>query len=83
MVNKGEIIMFEKIKSALAEQLGIEEDQIKMESNLVEDLNADSLDLVQLLMVMESDYGMTFTDDQIRQIKTIADIIKFMEEEKK
>ncbi|MFA6866727.1 MAG: acyl carrier protein [Clostridia bacterium] len=75
--------MFEKIKSALAEQLGIEEDQIKMESNLVEDLNADSLDLVQLLMVMESDYGMTFTDDQIRQIKTIADIIKFMEEEKK
>lgn len=75
--------MFEKIRAALAEQLGIEEKEIKMESRLVEDLNADSLDLVQLLMLMENEYGITFSDEEIVKIKTIEDIVKFMEEEKK
>lgn len=74
--------MFEKIKAALAEQLGIDEKAITLESNLVDDLNADSLDLVQLLMVLESDYGITFSDDEIVKIKTVSDIIKYVEEEK-
>lgn len=71
--------MFEKVKKILAEQLMIEEDTITMESDMVSDLGADSLDLVQLLIIMEKEYKITFTDEEIKSIKTVADVVGHIE----
>lgn len=71
--------MFEKVKKILAEQLMIEEDTITMESDMVSDLGADSLDLVQLLIIMEKEYNITFTDEEIKSIKTVADVVGHIE----
>lgn len=74
------IMIFEKVKSIVAEQLGIEEDTIKMESNIIEDLGADSLDIVEMLMTLEEEYGVSIPDEKIGQVKTIAEIVELLEE---
>ena len=71
--------MFEKVKSILAEQLGIKEDKVKPESKIVEDLGADSLDVVELLMTMEDDFGVSVSDEEAVNLKTVADIVKMLE----
>ncbi|NCA93201.1 acyl carrier protein [bacterium] len=72
-------MVFEKIKSLLAEQLCIEESDIKEDSDLVADLGADSLDMVQLLIAMEKEFGTTFSDDDLKNVKTVQDVIDFVE----
>ena len=71
--------MFEKVKSILADQLGLKEDKIKPESRIVEDLGADSLDVVELLMTMEDDFGVSVSDEEAVNLKTVADIVKMLE----
>ena len=71
--------MFENVKSILAEQLGLKADKIKPESKIVEDLGADSLDVVELLMTMEDDFGVTVTDEEAVNLKTVSDIVKMLE----
>ncbi len=70
---------FEKIKSLLADQLCIDESMIKPTSDLVFDLGADSLDMVQLLIAMEKEFGTTFSDDDLKNVKTVQDVINFVE----
>ena len=65
--------MFEKVKSILAEQLNVKADKIKLESKIVEDLGADSLDVVELLMTMEDDFGIAVSDEEAVQLKTVQD----------
>ncbi len=72
-------MVFEKIKSLLAEQLCIEESEIKEDSDLVADLGADSLDMVQLLIAMEKEFGTTFGDEDLKNVKTVQDVIDFVE----
>lgn len=72
-------MVFEKIKSLLAEQLCIEESDINQDSDLVADLGADSLDMVQLLIAMEKEFGTTFSDDDLKNVKTVQDVIDFVE----
>lgn len=74
--------MYETIKKMIAEELGIAESKITPESNFITDLNADSLDLVQMLMAMENKFGLTFVDDEINSIKTVGDIVGFIESRK-
>jgi acyl carrier protein len=69
----------DKIKNIIAEQLGVSEDEIQEDSNLVEDLDADSLDIVELVMAFEDEFGVKVPDDQLEHIKTVGDILKILE----
>ena len=71
--------MFEKVQAIIAEELGIEKDKITMESRLAEDLGADSLDAVELIMALEDEFGVTVSDDDAQSIRTVGDIVEFLE----
>jgi len=73
-------MIFEKVREILAQQLDIEEESINMESNIQEDLGADSLDLVDLLMTLEDDYGLEVPDEDVEKIKTVGDLVAYIEE---
>lgn len=68
----------DKIKSLLANQLNIEEEKIAADSKLVEDLGADSLDMVEMLMTLEDEFGVSISDEDALQIKTVSDIVKLI-----
>jgi acyl carrier protein len=70
--------MFEQIVKILAEQLGIPESKITLDSNIVEDLNADSLDVVELLMTLEDTTGKVIPDEKVSEIKTVGDIVEIL-----
>lgn len=71
--------MFEEIRKAIAQQLNIPEERIKLESRLIEDLKADSLDVVELVMGLEERYGVEIPDEDLPSIKTIGDIVHYIE----
>lgn len=75
-------MVFEKIKAILAEQFDAEEDSITLETSLTEDLGADSLDLADLLMAIEDDFEVEIPDEDIENIKTVGDIISYIEDKK-
>lgn len=70
--------MLEKIKEIVADQLGIDEDDIKLESNFKEDLEADSLDLFELVMALEEEYGVEIPPEDLEKIATVNDIIEYL-----
>lgn len=70
--------MLEKIKEIVADQLGIDEDDIKLESNFKEDLEADSLDLFELVMALEEEYGVEIPSEGLEKIATVNDIIEYL-----
>ncbi|MBP3619288.1 MAG: acyl carrier protein [Clostridia bacterium] len=70
----------EKVKELVAEQLGVAKDTISDDANIIEDLGADSLDVIEMLMTLEEEFGVTIPDDKINQIKTIKQIIELIEE---
>lgn len=72
-------MVFEKIKALLAEQFCVDPETVTLDSELVKDLGADSLDLVQLLITMEKEFGVVFDDEEIQNIKTVEDVVKFIE----
>jgi acyl carrier protein len=67
-----------RIKSIIADQLGVAEDQIKPESKFIEDLGADSLDLVELIMAMEEEFQTEIPDEEAEKIRTVADAIGYV-----
>ena len=71
--------MFEKVRDMLAKQLNLSADQIKPESGVVKDLGADSLDVVELLISLEDDYGISIPEDDIVNVKTVQDIVDMIE----
>lgn len=72
-------MIFEKIKKLLAEQINISEDEIKMESDIINDLGADSLDVVEMLMAVETEFNVTVPDEVAMDMKTIGDVVSFIE----
>ena len=74
--------MFEEIRRSIAEQLNIPEENITMETRFIEDLKADSLDLVELVMDLEDKYGIEIPDEQLAEIKTVGEIVNFIESNK-
>ncbi|MBC8575754.1 acyl carrier protein [Oscillospiraceae bacterium BX1] len=76
----GTTVIFEKVKGILAEQLDIDEDSITADSSIVEDLGADSLDIVDLVMSLEDEFDTEIPDEAIEGIKTVGDIVHYIEE---
>jgi acyl carrier protein len=72
-----------KVKSIIADQLGVGEDEIKPESSFIEDLGADSLDLVELVMSMEEEFEIEIPEDQSENIKSVSDVINYINAHKK
>ncbi|HEY0841091.1 MAG TPA: acyl carrier protein [Vulgatibacter sp.] len=72
-----------KVRGIIAEQLGVGEDEIKVESSFVEDLGADSLDIVELVMAMEEEFEVEIPDEEAENIKTVGDAINFISSHKK
>ncbi len=70
--------MFEQVCKMLAEQLGIDASAIRPESEVVKDLGADSLDVVELLMTLEDEYSITLPEEDVENIKTVQDIVDMM-----
>lgn len=67
---------FDKVKELIVETLSVDEDKIKMESNLAEDLKIDSLDAVELVMTLEEEFDIKLPDDVLKQLKTVEDVVK-------
>lgn len=70
----------DKVKKIIAEQLCISTDDIKDEANVVEDLGADSLDIVELLMTFEDEFKVSIPDEKLEELKTIPQIVKVIDE---
>lgn len=75
--------MFEKVRSIISERLSIDDvDTITLETSLTEDLEADSLDAVEVIMALEDEFGIEIPDEEAEHFKTIGDICKFIENNK-
>lgn len=74
--------MLEKIKSMLAEQLNIDINSIKDDSRFIEDLGADSLDMVEMLMNLEDEFRVSIPDEEAGNIKTVKNLVDFVEKNK-
>lgn len=72
-------MVFDKIKDIIVEQLDVEEDAVTMEASITEDLGADSLDVVDLVMSIEESFDVEIPDEEVENIKTIGDIVKYIE----
>ena len=73
-------MIFDKVKEILMDQLDVEEEKITMEASIVDDLGADSLDLVDMVMSLEEEFDVEIPDDQVENIKTVGDIVKYIED---
>lgn len=71
--------MFEKISSMIAAQLGVDANEVKMETRLTEDLKADSIDIVAMIMDCESEFDIQIDDEALETLKTVGDIVKYIE----
>lgn len=72
----------EKVKQLIASQLGISEDKITPDARLIEDLGADSLDTVEMLMTLEDEFGVSIPDEDAVKLKTVASIVELIDSKK-
>ncbi|MDR1451836.1 MAG: acyl carrier protein [Helicobacteraceae bacterium] len=75
--------LFDEVKAIVAEQLSVHEDDVKESARFVEDLNADSLDVVELVMALEEKFDVEIPDEDAEKIKTVGDAIQYIENIKK
>lgn len=71
--------MFEEVAKALSEQLNIPKEKIRPENEIIKDLGADSLDVVELLMTLEDNTGKTIPEDKVTELKTVGDVVELLE----
>ena len=71
---------FEKIKAIIVEQLGVEESEVTPEAHFIDDLGADSLDTVELVMALEEEFGIEISDEDAEKIQTVGDVAKYIDE---
>lgn len=73
-------MVFDKVKELISEQLDVKADDITEASNIQDDLGADSLDVVDLVIALEDEFDVEIPEDQVENIKTVGDIVKFIED---
>ncbi|RCX20025.1 acyl carrier protein [Anaerobacterium chartisolvens] len=71
-------MVLEKVKKIIAEQLGVEEEEVAMESSFIDDLGADSLDLVELIMALEEEFDIEIPDSEAEKITTVGDAVDYI-----
>ena len=74
--------IFQKLKTIVVDQLGVNEENVAMEATFVDDLAADSLDIVELVMTIEEEFDLEIPDSDAEKIVTIGDVVKYIEEHK-
>jgi len=70
----------EKVKGIIVEQLGVEEEEVTLEASFTDDLGADSLDIVELVMAFEEEFGIEIPDEDAEKISTVRDAVKYIDE---
>ncbi len=73
-------MLLDKVRGLIAEQMGLPVDQVKAESRFIEDLGADSLDLVEMLMTVESEWGLLIDDDDMKRFTTVESVVNYIAE---
>ncbi len=72
--------VFDKVKEIIVDQLGVEEEEVTLEASFIDDLGADSLDLVELIMALEEEFGLEIPDDEAEKISTVNDAVEYIRE---
>jgi acyl carrier protein len=72
--------IFEKVKTVIVEQLGIDEASVRMDSSFLDDLGADSLDIVEFIMALEEEFGIEIPDEDVEKIVTVKDVVEYISE---
>ena len=75
-------MIFDKIKDIIIEQLQVEDSDVNMDTNLMKDLSADSLDAVEIIMAIEDEYGIEIPDEEAEKMQTVGDLVRYVEENK-
>ena len=73
---------FEKVRDIVVDQLGVEADEVSIESTFIDDLGADSLDIVELIMAFEEEFGIEIPDEAAEKIKTVQDVVSYIHQNK-
>ena len=73
-------MVFEKVKAILSTQFDVEEDSITADTNIVDDLGADSLDVVDMLMSLEDEFDVEIPDEEVDKIRTVGEVVAYIEE---
>ena len=76
------MITFEKVRDITVEQLSVDADEVKMESAFIDDLGADSLDIVELIMAFEEEFNIEIPDEAAEKIKTVQDVVTYIDQHK-
>jgi len=71
-------MVFEKVRGLIVDQLGVSEDKVTMDASFVDDLGADSLDIVELVMAFEEEFSLEIPDDAAEKISTVADVVNYI-----
>jgi len=72
--------VFDKVKKTIVEQLGVEENEVTMEASITDDLGADSLDQVELVMALETEFNLDIPDEEAEKIKTVGDAVRYIDQ---
>ena len=73
---------FEKVRDIVVDQLGVEPDEVAIESTFIDALGADSLDIVELIMAFEEEFGIEIPDEAAEKIKTVQDVVSYIDQNK-
>lgn len=73
-------MVFDKVKEIIADQLSVDVDSVVEDANIQDDLGADSLDIVDMIGVIEDEYGIEISDETVQTLKTVGDIVKYIED---
>lgn len=73
---------FDKVKDIVVEQLSVEPDEVNIDSTFIDDLGADSLDIVELIMAFEEEFGIEIPDEEAEKIKTVQDVVSYIDQNK-
>ena len=71
-------MIFEKVQEKVAEQLGVDAEEVSMESSFIDDLGADSLDIVELLMALEEEFDIEIPDEEAEKLSSVGDIVEYI-----